>query len=31
VGRDYETFRNAARKELIETETSGSLTETMIR
>jgi len=30
VERDYETFRTAARNGLIATETSGSLTETMI-
>jgi uncharacterized protein (DUF2252 family) len=30
VERDYETFRIAARNGLIQTETSGSLTETMI-
>ena len=30
VERDYETFRAAARNGLIQTETSGSLTETMI-
>ena len=30
VERDYETFRTAARNGTIATETSGSLTETMI-
>ena len=30
VERDYETFRTAARNGVIKTETSGSITETMI-